>query len=220
VHNTVSVDSRDQMTRAGTFLWLDWADGQALRQLKSYGGNLDYWEGSHFGYLRLDSPVHCSRAIIRLPEESWLILDRLHSQNEHVYRLHWLLADFPYAYDQGCISLKTPVCDYHVEVGSIPGPGEISLVRGDPTGVRGWRSVYYGQKEPTISLALCTRANTLWFWTLFSPSKPKIAIANNDLSIKGSAHHVHVALAPEDNRRLVRSITSTGAIDDLLEVVE
>ncbi len=34
VHNTATIDGEDQMTRAGRFLWLDWAQGRTTFQEK------------------------------------------------------------------------------------------------------------------------------------------------------------------------------------------
>src|SRR6185295_1535155 len=85
-HNTVTADDLDQMDRAGKFLWLPWLRGRVRCVERSVEGHLAYFEGEHDGYRRLKSPVTHRRAILRLPEGSWLVLDRLTSEGDHGYR--------------------------------------------------------------------------------------------------------------------------------------
>src|SRR5580700_4746077 len=105
VHNTVTVDGRDQMRRAGRFLWLDWA--QASGGLHSSTGTAltspvrsDHFEGAHDGYRRIGVTHH--RMVQWLPAVGWIIVDDIVAHNdkdgagEHVVRLHWLAADFPF----------------------------------------------------------------------------------------------------------------------------
>ena len=109
VHNTVTVDGRDQMRRAGRFLWLDWA--QASGGLHSSTGTAltspvrsDHFEGAHDGYRRIGVTHH--RMVQWLPAVGWIIVDDIvddivaHNDKdgagEHHVRLHWLAADFPF----------------------------------------------------------------------------------------------------------------------------
>src|SRR5580700_10842968 len=51
-HNTVMVDHRDQMRRAGRFLWLDWAQARGRSYSASGRAGADRFEGEHDGYNR------------------------------------------------------------------------------------------------------------------------------------------------------------------------
>jgi glycosyltransferase involved in cell wall biosynthesis len=165
VHNTVAVDGRDQMTRAGRFLWLDWAQGSSRAQMRSDHGLLESWEGEHDGYRKLG--VTHRRSVLRAEDDLWVIVDDLVGSGEHKARLHWLFADFPYEFDEGAgrLLLKTPAGTFcvHVWCGqlasvSLAKAGKVLRQSGnadEPADeVRGWRSRYYAEKEPALSLAL------------------------------------------------------------------
>lgn len=66
-HNTVMVDGQDQMTRAGRFLWLDWAQAEVLERLLAPDGSLLRIVARHNGYRRL-GVIH-ERTLERLPSE-------------------------------------------------------------------------------------------------------------------------------------------------------
>jgi hypothetical protein len=52
-------------------------------------------------------------------------------------------------------------------MGLLEGDAAFSTVRGDPNSTRGWRSRYYGQKEPALSAMLETERADACFWTFF-----------------------------------------------------
>jgi hypothetical protein len=108
-HNTATVDGLDQMERAGRFLWLPWARGQVRCRGRSPDERLAYWEGEQDGYLRLSPPARHRRAVLRLRDEGWLVLDNLNSPGVHAYRVHWLLPDLPYSWEPaaGHLTLDT-----------------------------------------------------------------------------------------------------------------
>jgi Heparinase II/III-like protein/Heparinase II/III N-terminus len=104
VHNTITVDHRDQMRRAGRFLWLDWAQasGRVWSSLQRSRRNHalpnehcpDYFEGEHDGYKRLG--VMHRRMAHRLHGAGWVIVDDVEGTGEHDVSVHWLVADLPY----------------------------------------------------------------------------------------------------------------------------
>lgn len=215
VHNTVSIDGLDQMTRASVFLWLDWAEGKAKRTVSPERGEIIYWEGEHNGYRRLADPVTHRRGILRLGGDTWLILDALDGAAMHHYRLHWLLPDFPYTAQACRLTLNTPAGEFFVQAGEFAGHGDWSAMRGDEsTGVRGWRSRYYGYKEPALSLALEARGRAIRFWTLFSPHQASIMISGDSLTVAGPDGEAQIRLA--GGTGLVRAVELAGG--DRLEV--
>jgi hypothetical protein len=56
---------------------------------------------------------------------------------------------------------------YKVQAGLLDGSAILSVVRGDSKGTRGWRSQYYADKEPAISLMLEANRPGACFWTFF-----------------------------------------------------
>jgi len=173
-HNTVTVDGLDQMDRVGKFLWLPWLKSKVHLHSRA-DEDLSLWEGEHDGYRRLKIPVSHRRAIVHIEEDNWLILDALNSTGSHNYRLHWLLQDAPYEWreDERFLLLDTPSGAFSIRVGAST-EGECSLVRGDPSSPRGWRSPYYYYREPALSLDLTVRSTICCFWTFLTPTESSL----------------------------------------------
>lgn len=170
VHNTVSVDGREQMTRAGRFLYLDWQPANA-----DWGAGADLNRGEMeltAGHSAYGFGHH--RSIIAA-ESKWEILDHLFSPKNddlqsHTFRLHWLLPDWEWELEnreQGVgISLKSPYGWIKLNIQTTQQFSNLyallSLVRagdyiygsGNPDPIRGWYSPTYGIKLPALSLAV------------------------------------------------------------------
>jgi len=182
VHNTVTVDHQDQMTRLSRITWLDWAKGQVVPVTSKDG--FQVWNGNHNGYRRLKDPVDHQRSVFSLGQDRWLVLDYLRGKSTHYYRLHWLLADFPYqllGHDTGLIiDSGSPPCK--IQIGTSTMNGNFSILRADPQSNRGWRSRYYAQKEPAISLTMDLEQQETYFWTFIG--HPEDEIHANDRQIE------------------------------------
>ena len=163
VHNTVMVDRRDQMRRAGRFLWLDWAQASgrsfSTRLSKTSTDSPDCFEGEHNGYRRLG--VTHRRMVQCVTEDAWVIVDDLLGTGEHELRLHWLLPDLPFE-----VSATSPFCAvlsaekvrfrWSVFSGSPESAAVIrcgeSLTGDGDHELLGWESPTYGERCPAISL--------------------------------------------------------------------
>ena len=75
VHNTLAVNGQDQMTRAGRFLWLDWAQARLIAHEKAEDGAWERIVGQHDGYRRLGL-LH-QRAVTGFQEGRWQVEDTL-----------------------------------------------------------------------------------------------------------------------------------------------
>jgi hypothetical protein len=162
VHNTITVDSRDQMQRAGRFLWVNWA--QAFFLTGEAPNNL---AAQHYGYKHLGI-LHCRR-LLQIDPLRWHIKDDLlptrPGQNVHCFTLHWLLPDWPWEMEETKIGLSGPNGKIILLV-SLSGNNQqvkmtgVQLVRGGKAisgsaecpPVLGWYSPTYGQKVPALSL--------------------------------------------------------------------
>ncbi|RJP47025.1 MAG: hypothetical protein C4583_17540 [Anaerolineaceae bacterium] len=156
-HNTVTVDDKDQMTLISRFTWTNWAKGNVLK----HTDNL--WQGEHDGY----KPVRHKRTVMALEGDRWLVVDDLEANEPHHYALHWLLNDVPFVKNKNSIHLNYESSIYKIQTGLTNGEGKFSILRADPNSTRGWRSRYYGHKEPAISLLLETDQRTVRFYTFF-----------------------------------------------------
>ncbi len=169
VHNTVTVDDKDQMTMVSRFTWTNWSKGKALQR------NETLWHGEHDGY----KPMTHQRKAFALENDKWLVLDYLFAKENHNYKLHWLLNDFPYEQKLNSILLSLDSVKYKMQVGILNGKGELSIVRADEHSTRGWRSRYYGHKEPAISVMLETNQPQVTFWTFFGFEKDEFVVTEN-----------------------------------------
>jgi asparagine synthase (glutamine-hydrolysing) len=172
-HNTVTVDGKDQMTMVSRFTWTNWSKGEVLKHDKSL------WQGEHDGY----KPVSHQRTVMTLDDDRWLVIDHLLANEAHQYALHWLLNDHPFEQKNNSVLLSMDDMKYNVQVGMTEGHGKISLVRADPNSMRGWRSRYYGHKEPAISLMLEAHQKNVTFWTFFGFENDVVEVEGNELKV-------------------------------------
>jgi hypothetical protein len=165
VHNTVTVDGHDQMTRAGRFMVLDWFPAYTKSEVLTDETVLGRVVGSHEGY----PGVRHERTVTVYTDERWVVEDRLISKNPHRYRLHWLLPDWKYEIDtreqrlEICLfsSLGRVVFALQTNLQlsglysllSIVRAGEVVQGTRDATAFEGWISPTYGTKVPALSLA-------------------------------------------------------------------
>ena len=175
-HNTVVVDGRDQMEMVSRFTWINWSKGKVLRH------NDKIWQGEHDGY----KPVIHKRTAMVLEDDRWLVVDHLTAAQAHHYALHWLLDDRPYQRQGNSVLLSLDGLKYKVQAGLLAGEGKFSLVRGDPHSTHGWRSRYYGHKEPAISVMLETDRSRACFWTFFGLEDDVVEVEGNSLNVNSN----------------------------------
>jgi asparagine synthase (glutamine-hydrolysing) len=217
VHNTIMVDGRDQMRRAGRFLWLDWA--QASGRSFSTQANAkfpDSFEGEHNGYRRLG--VKHRRMVQCVTENAWVIVDDLlalgkSGVGKHDLRLHWLLPDLPFeviAPSPFCAVLSAEHSRFHWHIFS-SSPGTTAVMRGGKNLLEnsvcndkdapllGWESPTYSELRPAISLLhhvsapLPVRMVTM---ILAGEGVELSQVGNNLLLSRGKSQLYEVSLAP------------------------
>ncbi len=161
VHNTVMVDHRDQMRRAGRFLWVDWAQASGRSPSVSGRACADRFESQHDGYKRLG--VKHRRAVQWLADAGWVVVDDIDGHGVHEVRLHWLMADLPYEVSAAPFQVVFTSGQSQVRcniLSSSPGNGAIiragARVEGNSvcadTQLLGWESPTYGDLRPAVSL--------------------------------------------------------------------
>jgi len=167
VHNTVTVDHRDQMRRASRFLWVDWAQASGRLSSSHNHARPDRFEGEHDGYRRL-GVKHC-RMVQWLAGTGWVVVDDLEGAGRHDLRLHWLVGDWPYEVSSSPFHVVFTAAQSPVRwsmVSSSPGRGMIvragvpvhgSLTAEDAQ-LLGWESPTYGDLQPAVSLVYETRS--------------------------------------------------------------
>ncbi len=193
-HNTITVDGLDQMQQASRITWVNWADGEPFQLTKQE--NIKFSGFQHNGYKRLNDPVIHQRIIALLEKDRWLIVDHLLALKNHHYCLHWLLEDLPYelASPGNCIILHTLGHPLQVCLGSSITNTDFSTVSGDLNSAYGWRSLYYAEKFPALSVSLSGEAGDTFFWTYFGGEKDKVNYLDGQLIVncEGESHHINL----------------------------
>ncbi len=170
VHNTVTVDGRDQMRRGGRFLMLDWFPAYSKSVLEVDEKILGRMLAYHKGYRRLG--VRHERIVTVYADEHWEVRDNLvfTKPGQHVFRLHWLLQDGNWQVQgrEGGVELSVllpegPVT-LHIEADfgvsglspkvTLVRAGEVIYGAGHALPFEGWVSPNYGVKLPALSLAV------------------------------------------------------------------
>ncbi len=214
-HNTVAVDEKDQMDRAGKFLWLPWLEGNLTKTFYSDSGELDYLEGFHDGYQRLSEPVYHKRSLIRIGEY-WIVMDNLLADSEHKYRLHWNLGDFSFQrdFDGEGVTLQTEGGKYQIL--SISDQGRsYSLVRGDEESWEGWYAPYYYSCEPALSFDVSLYARSARIVTLFGPNIQSARVTEESLLIRTDkwVGEIELTDSEEVHSPSLEKVSISGSID-------
>ena len=163
VHNTVTVDGRDQMTRGGRFLVLDWFPAFSKAVSESDPTVLQKVTAWHDGY----PGIRHERNVTIFADGRWLVEDRLTPRRAslHSYRLHWLLPHWPVEVSEGeplMVRLRSPNGTVTLSLSGGPATPQMSIVRAGELvhGRRefmpweGWVSPIYGVKIRALSLAV------------------------------------------------------------------
>ncbi|MBN1537912.1 MAG: alginate lyase family protein [Anaerolineales bacterium] len=166
VHNTVSVNGCDQMLRAGKFLWLDWAQAKLVEYERGENGHFTSMTAEHVGYARFG--ILHQRSVVSQMDGSWLVEDKLLldpsfglEKLDYTFRVHWLLCNTPWEWDEDTLTLFTNKGICTVQINSektisyyqVVRGGELLAGEGDISPTWGWTSPTYGKKDPAISLS-------------------------------------------------------------------
>lgn len=211
VHNTISVDGLDQMTRASLFLWTDWSEGTERIHREADGHR--FWEGEHNGYRRRLGVVH--RRAVFCDGDVWVVIDDLIGSGCHTARLHWLLPELPYRLEGLRIRLETSAGSYSLQT-FCSKDNAVSLVRAahtlageiDNDPVRGWISRYYGDKESALSLAVHAQdVLPMRFVTVLSPTYTQAhTLDSNELVLRTDRGEIEVRLAAIGQSPIIEAV--------------
>jgi len=173
VHNTVTVDGRDQMRRAGRFLWLDWAQASGRLYFSNNQSCADRFEGEHDGYRKFG--INHRRLVQWLHGNGWAIIDDIEGAGSHDVRLHWMAPDLPYQFTDAPFRVTFNSGQSQIRWNIFATvPGSALVVRAGKrtptttasanefaeadTQLLGWESPTYGDLQPAVSLVYQTRS--------------------------------------------------------------
>jgi hypothetical protein len=170
IHNTLTIDQSDQMSKAGQFLWLDWAQAEVMDTNQDERGRLTWAVAQHDGYRRFKL-LH--RRTVAVEGDTWIVRDQVAPVNENArklaprkIRLHWLLPNWPWSFSNGILRLDSGQGDIVVQVSAVDTSLDYQLVLAgkhllgdeEPEETRGWVSPTYGEIIPALSLSATVMA--------------------------------------------------------------
>jgi hypothetical protein len=178
VHNTITVDGKEFMRRAGRFLYLDWAQAKVVNQASNPGQQYSI-TATHDGYRKLH--VRHTRKLASRDDGNWEVFDRLtgSASQAHIIRLHWLLPDWEYEIFEnpnknifpwfrvrvhspyGWVSVNMGE-SAHIDNTRVSQTIQCQLIRagtllygsGEANPICGWYSPTYGEKIPALACVL------------------------------------------------------------------
>jgi asparagine synthase (glutamine-hydrolysing) len=157
VHNTIVIDQREPMLRAGKFLWLDWAQGTLNPPKRSEDGRLWAIQAHFTGFRSIGVMIY--RTVIKVGDHRWIVIDNISGEGVHSIRNGWLFPDQSWTIENSQFRLSTPVGEVMVKNSlsnrtALFRAGE--RLQGNLTvennTVLGWYSPTYSVKEPALFL--------------------------------------------------------------------
>ncbi len=158
-HNTLTVDGRNPMIKAGRFLWLGWANTKILFDRETDEGDLTV-EAEHRGYHSLGL---CYRRKVTLKDERiWIVKDQISAthlqkhQSPHAVRLHWLIPPFEWqvAEDVHGWSIRFEVGSQYFSLRlHAPKGSRLRIIKAGEVVFGDWKDApTYGYTSPTYNL--------------------------------------------------------------------
>lgn len=214
-HNTIELDGLSPVERVSRFLYFPWPRAR-LRHFEAGGDSYRYFEGERYDYDVRPWRVLHRRAIVGLADDVWLIVDDLLGSGEHTATLRWHLADGPVRLDaeQATVVIETPSGECFL---SLPAEGEHSWRRLEI--VQGFRSEYYGQRQPIPTVEAEVAAELpLRLVTLLAPESQAIwkfqreTRQGESYELRCRATWWQIELGPRSrqSQRMVVSISASG----------
>ncbi|BCA57129.1 hypothetical protein W02_42690 [Nitrospira sp. KM1] len=144
-HNTVAVDSLDQAVQETPFQWSSSFSARLVSRREAKDGQITLI-AMHDGYVRRCG-VHHWRGVLSNGDGLWVIVDMLTGQGAHALELNWHLGRRPVVQGTEYVlpGLESKFC-----LSATGGTHE--LIRAGDNASGGWRSSFYGVREPLDTL--------------------------------------------------------------------
>jgi hypothetical protein len=161
-HNTVSLDNREPMLKAGRFLWLGWSRAAILGYWGSPQERVEVLFARYQPW-RWSGNKH-QRTVARIDGEVLLVSDDILGQGVHNVTLNWNLADLAWHTDRNGLVLRNE--DFSTSLTWLVENSSWGLYRagecisGDDlvenSTIYGWHARTYAQREPGLQLVVQT----------------------------------------------------------------
>ncbi|MDB4691618.1 heparinase II/III family protein [Verrucomicrobia bacterium] len=202
VHNTVTISGMDQCERITRFLLLPWPKVKNVNRWNSKDNSYHYWEGEHDGYHRLSNLVTHRRCLIGLPDDVWVIVDRVYPGKDKTWEINW---NFP---DVGIKTNKISDSILEFKMSAISGKFSALIISNDPKlktcfyhgdkeSVRGWESCYYRKRKKIQQLNVMPSNSNAYVVSVFGPEMKVYMENKNHIHIESNNALCELVLAAE-----------------------
>tara|TARA_B100000700_G_scaffold266948_1_gene306428 strand:+ start:952 stop:3156 length:2205 start_codon:yes stop_codon:yes gene_type:complete len=199
LHNTISIDEFDQMDKGPRFMWFNWTKSKTRHNIEDNKSGMKYFEGEHYGYLRLNEPILHKRAVFLPLPDTWIVIDDLIGNGIYNFKLHWLTPKNSY---QSSDSYNTFIIDeaekpYGLiikKIGQVNKTLKSEVIEGSINDdCYGWHSPYYGIKEKKKSILIQLKdAPPIRLVSIFTnnPERNKIIDSKESFLIKSPYNEI------------------------------
>ena len=153
-HNTVAIDGQDQAEQGGTFRWKTGLHTRVTTEPTLSGAG--YIEAEHDGYRRLPDGVVHRRRLLRVPPESWIVVDDFHGSGEHAFEFRYHFAPNVEVsapeQDEDGVLVRANQAGFLLRLFATQPLSSAELIRGETARIGGWASSAYGEKQPCSTL--------------------------------------------------------------------
>jgi hypothetical protein len=168
VHNTISIDGLNQMTAAGKFRWLDWANA-TIREFDPENNLIRAFQDGyrHLGILH-ERKIKLSEKLRKIEIDDHLDTNRKFD-GYHIACINWLLPDWPWKLDQNILALLAPFGRILISISNTENirptidlvrAGKSLLLKKTENPNLGWYSPTYLNKIPALSLRYAINFNS------------------------------------------------------------
>jgi hypothetical protein len=165
LHNTVTLDHREPMLRAGRFLWLNRSQANVHRYKGSLNDRIEVIFARHI--TKQWPELQHQRTVAVIGSDLIIIADDILGKGEHQLLLNWNLADLAWQVEAETVSMQHE--HLRSSLSWSGGEGVWGLYRaGEHVGgevitedprIYGWHAPTYAQKEPGLQLVVRTQQN-------------------------------------------------------------
>jgi len=184
-HNTIVVDSADQMTKVSRFMWFDWVRSRFIAQKDYQKCSAKTIQAEHYGYKRGNCDIVHRRAILTFDKAHWIIVDDILGSGKHDISLNWQLCGLEWQLAGNIATALThhgPISIAILKENQMP---RCRLLKGDDTPA-GWQSLYYGSRQPAPALSCSVTAKLplrlVTIITLGDLMDPNVSLAEDKCS--------------------------------------
>ncbi|MEY8349327.1 alginate lyase family protein [Bacillus cereus] len=187
-HNTIMLNQKDQMEKGSRFIWYKWLKSKVRKfDVNDY---FSIFEGEHYGY----KPYVHKRTVCNI-QDSWVIIDDILGDSfiePITLNQSWLFGIQNVQLNSNTIELNLK--DMKLELLMLDENDSKNLFYyGDEENSRGWRSLYYGEKEPVQQMVRKLRINNnTRLITVIKPKEYKVTrVSTSSISIAGHVIHLN-----------------------------